>query len=105
MERRLTAKARRRSSRVQRYDAPRIGSITTLLCPQHYEMASVNAVVRTIIHMPCGTALMAESYPEAAASFERAGGLRPDLLVHRVELARSCLKLGQQQQAREELGG
>lgn len=66
-------------------------------------MASVNAVVRTIIHMLYGTALMAGNYREAAASFERASALRPDMLIHRVELARSCLKLGQQQRAREEL--
>lgn len=74
-----------------------------LLGRWHYEMASVNAVVRTIIHMLYGTALMAGNYREAAASFERASALRPDMLIHRVELARSCLKLGQQQRAREEL--
>lgn len=65
-----------------------------LLGRWHYEMASVNAMVRTIIQMFYGTSLMAGSYREAALCFEAASQLRPDRLIHRVELGRTYLKLG-----------
>ncbi|PNW88317.1 hypothetical protein CHLRE_01g024050v5 [Chlamydomonas reinhardtii] len=74
-----------------------------LLGRWNYEMASVNAVVRTIIHMLYGQALMAGSYKEAANCYQRAVALRPDYLIHRVELGRTYVKLGQPQEAAKEL--
>ena len=63
----------------------------------------MNAVVRTIIHMLYGQALMAGSYKEAANCYQRAVALRPDYLIHRVELGRTYVKLGQPQEAAKEL--
>ncbi|EFJ42267.1 hypothetical protein VOLCADRAFT_97641 [Volvox carteri f. nagariensis] len=74
-----------------------------LLGRWNYEMASVNAVVRTLIQMLYGTSLMAGSYREAALCFEAAVRIRPDFLIHRVELGRTYLKLGQLESAVREL--
>ncbi|GFR51294.1 hypothetical protein Agub_g13655, partial [Astrephomene gubernaculifera] len=74
-----------------------------LLGRWNYEMASVNAVVRTIIQMLYGTSLMAGSYRDAAACYETAVRLRPEYLIHRVELGRTYWKLGQLQAAEREL--
>ncbi|GLC45953.1 hypothetical protein PLESTB_001200800 [Pleodorina starrii] len=74
-----------------------------LLGRWNYEMASVNAVVRTLIQMLYGTSLMAGSYREAALCYETAVRLRPDYLIHRVELGRTYWKLGQLEAAVREL--
>ncbi|PNH08877.1 hypothetical protein TSOC_004526, partial [Tetrabaena socialis] len=70
---------------------------------KNYEMASVNAVVRTVIQMLYGTALMAGSYREAALCYEAAVRIRPDYLIHRVELGRTYAKMGQREAARAQL--
>lgn len=74
-----------------------------LLGRWHYEMASVNAVVRTIIHFCYGASLMAGSYREAALCFAAAAELRPDRAIHRVELGRTYLKLGDKVRGRAQL--
>ncbi|KXZ49495.1 hypothetical protein GPECTOR_21g721 [Gonium pectorale] len=74
-----------------------------LLGRWNYEMASVNAMVRTLIQMLYGTALMAGSYREAAACYQTAVRIRPDYLIHRVELGRTYWKLGQVEAAAQEL--
>ncbi|KAG2489299.1 hypothetical protein HYH03_012131 [Edaphochlamys debaryana] len=74
-----------------------------LLGRWNYEMASVNAVVRTIIQMIYGTALMAGSYKEAALCFENATRLRPDMVIHRVELGRTYVRLGRLEEAARHL--
>ncbi|GIL73960.1 hypothetical protein Vretimale_5093 [Volvox reticuliferus] len=74
-----------------------------LLGRWNYEMASVNAVVRTLIQMLYGTSLMAGSYREAALCYETAVRIRPNYLIHRVELGRTYWKLGQLDAAVREL--
>jgi len=68
----------------------------------HYEMAGINCVVRTVIRVMYGTALRDGSYQEAADSYKRAAELAPHRLIHRVELGRCMLKLGNYHVAKTE---
>eukprot|EP00891_Asterochloris_glomerata_P005256 jgi/Astpho2/5256/fgenesh1_pg.00074_%23_61_t len=69
----------------------------------HYEMASLNMVVRTVIRVMYGTALAPGTFQEALASFERAAEIAPERLIHRVELGRCHDRLGNRSQALKEL--
>lgn len=69
----------------------------------HYEMASVNVVVRTLVRLLYGTELMAGSYREALLFYQAAATSAPERLVHRVELARTSRKLGDTATAIREL--
>lgn len=60
--------------------------------PVHAEMASLNAVARTLVRILFGAALMQGSYPDASHHFESACTLSPKCLVHRVELGRTLAK-------------
>jgi len=71
----------------------------------HYEMAGVNCVVRGLVRMMYGTALQPGSHREAAEWFERAVELRPDRLIHHVELGRCMLQLGCLERSRSLLTG
>eukprot|EP00208_Stichococcus_sp_RCC1054_P007498 CAMPEP_0206135816 /NCGR_PEP_ID=MMETSP1473-20131121/1081_1 /ASSEMBLY_ACC=CAM_ASM_001109 /TAXON_ID=1461547 /ORGANISM="Stichococcus sp, Strain RCC1054" /LENGTH=413 /DNA_ID=CAMNT_0053527929 /DNA_START=227 /DNA_END=1469 /DNA_ORIENTATION=+ len=74
-----------------------------LLGRWHYEMAQLNFVVRTMIRVVFGTALAPGSHEEALDAFQRAVDLNPDRLIHRVELARSALRVGQTTRAVRQL--
>jgi len=69
----------------------------------HYEMAGINCVVRTLIRMMYGTALLDGSYKAAAESYQRATDLAPARLIHHVELGRCMVKLGDYRGAKTEL--
>jgi len=69
----------------------------------HYEMASINAVVRTVVRLMYGASLMSGSYAQALEHYRTAAQLGPRVLVHRVELGRTLYKLGQPEAALQEL--
>lgn len=60
----------------------------------HYEMAGLNAFVRTLVHLLFGQSLMSGSYAEALKAFETADALAPGRAIHAVEIGRVCLKMG-----------
>lgn len=70
---------------------------STLLGPQ------LNFVVRALIKMVFGATLGPGSHAEALSAYQRAVDLAPDRLIHRVELARTALRLGQVTRAAREL--
>ena len=66
-------------------------------------MAQVNMVVRTLIRICFGTALMSGTYQEALQHYQTAAELCPSRLIHRVEVGRTLLRLGDQKGAAEHL--
>lgn len=74
-----------------------------LLGRWHTEMAQLNFVVRALIKMVFGATLGPGSHAEALSAYQRAVDLAPDRLIHRVELARTALRLGQVTRAAREL--
>jgi tetratricopeptide (TPR) repeat protein len=69
----------------------------------HYEMAQLNAVVRTLIRICYGTALMEGSFSEALTCYRTAAELNPGRVIHRVEIGRTLIKLGEVQAGVEHL--
>ena len=69
----------------------------------HYEMAQLNFVVRGLVRVLYGTALIPGSVPEALASYTRAAELNPGRLVHQVEMGRMCERLGMHEDALKHL--
>lgn len=69
----------------------------------HYEMAQLNFVVRSLVRVLYGTNFMPGSVQDALASYQRAVDLKPGRLVHRVELGRMQMKLGNDEGALENL--
>jgi len=65
----------------------------------HNEMAGVNALVRALVPVLYGAALPSASYETARAALERAVELRPDRLVHRLELGRTHHLMGAHREA------
>jgi hypothetical protein len=72
------------------------GEAVTVLpcCRWHYEMAQLNAVVRTLIRICYGTALMEGSFSEALTCYRTAAELNPGRVIHRVEIGRTLIKVG-----------
>ena len=56
-------------------------------------------VVRTLIRICFGTALMSGTYQEALQHYQTAAELCPSRLIHRVEVGRTLLRLGDQKGA------
>lgn len=65
----------------------------------HFEMAQLNFVVRGLVRVLYGTNFMAGSVAEALESYRTAAALRPDRLVHHVEVGRMHSKLGNDAEA------
>jgi len=63
----------------------------------------LNFMVRALIKVVFGATLAPGSHVEALAAYERAVDLAPQRLIHRVELARAALRLGQTMRAAREL--
>ncbi|PRW55985.1 Tetratricopeptide repeat [Chlorella sorokiniana] len=61
----------------------------------HYEMAQINFVLRTLVRVMYGTALLPGTRQQALDSFRRAAELAPQRLIHKVEAGRVHLELGQ----------
>ena len=57
-------------------------------------MAQINVVARTLIRIVFGTALMSGSFQEALKHYETAAELDPSRVIHRVEVGRTLLRLG-----------
>lgn len=74
-----------------------------LLGRWHFEMSQVNFVVRTMIRVVFGTALKPGTLQEALEAYQKAAELNPGRLIHRVELARTALRLGHTSLAAREL--
>ena len=68
----------------------------------HYELASLNPVLRTIVGLVYG-ALPPASHEEAARLFKKAIAMRPDRVSHHVELGRTYIAMGSAELARVEL--
>lgn len=60
-----------------------------------YEMAGLNVLVRALAQVVFGTALDGGTYEAALAAYTQARDLAPHKPIHRVELGRTLLKLGQ----------
>ncbi|GAX80394.1 hypothetical protein CEUSTIGMA_g7833.t1 [Chlamydomonas eustigma] len=69
----------------------------------HFEMAQLNAVVRTLIRICFGTTLMEGSFSEALSCYRKAAELNPGRVIHRVEIGRTLIKLGNVQAGLEHL--
>lgn len=69
----------------------------------HYEMANLNFVVRHLIRVLYGAALMPGTFEDALQSYRRAVSLNPVRLVHHVELGRTLYRLGYKEDAFKEL--
>lgn len=74
-----------------------------LLGRWHFEMSQLNFVVRTMIRVVFGTALDPGTLHEALAAYQKAAELNPERVIHRVELARTALRMGQTSLAAREL--
>lgn len=60
----------------------------------HYEMAQINAIARTLIRLFFGTSLMQGSFSDALYHYRQAAEICPIRVIHRVEIGRTLLKLG-----------
>lgn len=74
-----------------------------LLGRWHFEMAQLNFVVRAMIRVVFGTALEPGTHLEALEAYQKAVELNPHRLIHRVELARTALRMGRTSLAIQEL--
>lgn len=69
----------------------------------HVGMASLNAVVRTLIKYVFGTEFRPGTMAQALECYQQAATLRPDRVIHRVELAKTLLQFAQEEDAIREL--
>eukprot|EP00892_Ulva_mutabilis_P000984 jgi/Ulvmu1/10887/UM007_0063.1 len=69
----------------------------------HVGMSSLNAVVRTLIKYVFGTEFRPGTMAQALECYQRAASLRPDRVIHRVELAKTFLEFAQEEDAIREL--
>eukprot|EP00877_Chromochloris_zofingiensis_P003805 jgi/Chrzof1/13425/Cz07g32160.t1 len=69
----------------------------------HFEMAQINFVVRQLIRFVYGAALAPGTFEDALSEFRTAVQLNPTGLIHRVELGRTLLRVGNKREALEQL--
>lgn len=67
----------------------------------HHEMSKLNVVVRAIVRMMYGTALMPGTREDALKSYRKAMELAPNRLIHKVEAGRVLSELGDKSRAKE----
>ncbi|KAG1657538.1 hypothetical protein FOA52_005424 [Chlamydomonas sp. UWO 241] len=69
----------------------------------HYEMAQLGPIVRYVVRVLFGAALMQGTFPEALTHFRTAQTLCPVRLIHTVEVGRTLHKLGHTAEAASHL--
>ena len=69
----------------------------------HHQMANLGKVVRVLVRVVYGGALEPGTLEEAEALFRRAIAIKPERLIHRVELGKLLLDLGRAEEAKAEL--
>lgn len=69
----------------------------------HYEMAGLNVLCRAFVRVVYGQTIAPGSYEEALKEFEIANKLKPDRLIHKIQLGKTHVKLGNKQEAIDSL--
>eukprot|EP00210_Caulerpa_lentillifera_P002559 g2454.t1 len=69
----------------------------------HYEMAGLNVFCRTFVRVVYGQTMSPGSYEEALKEFKIATSLQPSRLIHKIQLGKTHVKLGNRQEAIESL--
>lgn len=67
----------------------------------HYEMAGLNVLCRAFVRVVYGQTMSPGSYQEALKEFEIANRLNPERLIHKIQLGKTHMKLGNKQLAIE----
>jgi tetratricopeptide (TPR) repeat protein len=69
----------------------------------NYGMASLNIIVRQLIKVVFGSDFRSGTMDDALNYYQNAAALRPDRVIHRVELGRLFVNFGQYEDAIREL--